>query len=99
MPAPTLLPKEKREERRVFLPKKMWAALDQCAEFHQAAFDFIGAKESVSRNDLIQTFMGWAIDAYWAEKGGAPKNEKDRAEKVKRFAEAMRQVGEGTDQK
>jgi predicted ArsR family transcriptional regulator len=92
MPFPTLLPKEKREERRVFLPKKLWKALDECAEFHQAAFDLLDAKESVSRNDLIDAFMRWAIDAYWEQHGGRPTGEKDRAEKVKRFAESMRKI-------
>jgi hypothetical protein len=95
MPGPHLLPKPKREERRVFLPKELWKRLDDCAEFHQEAFDVLGAKESVSRNDIIEVFMGWAIKAYWADRGGYPENARDRAEKARAFAESMRK----TDQK
>jgi hypothetical protein len=99
MPFPTLLPKEKREERRVFLPRQLWKDLDECAAFHQAAFDELDAKESVSRNDLIQAFMSWARDAYWEQVGGRPKDKKEWGEKVKRFAESMRQPAKQGDQK
>jgi hypothetical protein len=93
MPSPTLLPKQKREERRVFLPPKQWEELSEVAEFHSAVFEVLGADEKVSRNDIIESFLRWAVDAYWEDKGGKPGSEKERAEKIKRAADGLRKLG------
>lgn len=90
--APTLLPKKKRDERRVFLLPEVWAQLDEAQDFHQAVFDALGAAEKVSRNDMIESFVKWAVDAYWEDKGGRPQDKKDFAEKVRRHAEKLQKL-------
>src|SRR3954468_3121175 len=80
---PLLLPKRKRQERRVFLDIELWAAMDEVAEFHQAVFKEMGADESVSRNDMISAFLEWAASSYWEDKGGRPASKADLHEKVK----------------
>lgn len=88
--APTLLPKRKREERRVFLEPELWRELDHIAEFHTEVFSAMGADEKVSRNDVIAAFLQWAVDAYWQERGGRPTSDRDRTEKVRRHAEQLK---------
>jgi len=93
MPGPTLLPKPKREERRVFLAPEQWARLSKVADFHSEVFEKLGADEKVSRNDIIESFLEWAERAYWEERGGRPTGVKDRAEKIERYAEELRRQG------
>lgn len=89
---PRLLPKKKTISRQVFLEPEMWEELKDTAKFHSDVFDAMEASETVSRNDLIESFLRWALDAYWEDKGGRPTSEKDRNEKVKRHAEALRKT-------
>lgn len=87
--APDLRPRKKLVRKPVFLPQEVWDQLQECADFHGEVFREMGDDEKVSRNDIIQSFLKWAIDAYWKDKGGKPTNEKDRAAKVKRHAERL----------
>lgn len=86
---PKLLPKKKTVARQVFLEPERWTELADAASFHTQVFEEMGADERVSRNDLIDSFLGWALAEYWKDKGGRPTSERDRAEKVKRHAEAL----------
>ncbi len=85
---PTLLPKEKRPDRKVFLPESMWEELTRAAEFHQAAFEAIERTDSVSRNDLIENFLRWALDEYWDRVGGRP-TPADRQKKIAMLAKRI----------
>lgn len=86
---PQLLPKEKKVDRKVFLPEPQWDALARAAEFHEEAFKFLDRNESVSRNDIVQTFLKWALEEYWAGFGGEPTSATDRQRKVELLAERI----------
>lgn len=89
---PKLLPmKPLGTPRQVFLPKEMWERLKAAAKFHGEAFKALGATEGVSRNDMIQDFLSWALVEYWAQVSGEPTGPKDRATKVAAMAEILRQ--------
>lgn len=87
---PTLMPKTKREERRVFLAPEFWAELTEVAEFHTEVFKAMEENETVSRNDIIEAFLRWAVDSYWEDKGGSPTGQGDRAKKVEAYAERLK---------
>jgi hypothetical protein len=87
--SPRLLPRKKPVDRKVFLEEDLWKELSDAAEFHTKVFEELGSDEKVSRNDIIDTFLRWALDAYWDDKGGKPKNATDGAAKVKRHAEKL----------
>lgn len=97
-PHPTLLPKTKREERRVFLDPSLWEELSDVAEFHSEVFAAMGAQEKVSRNDLIESFLTWAMESYWEDKGGRPISREDREKKVRRSAEHLKKVRDSKQQ-
>lgn len=88
--SPTLMPDEKKIDRKVFLVPEQWERLSAIAEFHGLAFKKMGRDQSVSRNDIIENFLQWAEDEYWAEKGGKPKNFPDREKKIAAFAERLK---------
>lgn len=87
---PVLMPKKKRQEQRVFMPRKKWEGLTEIARFQQEAFDLIGEEQSVSRNDVVEGFLTWAMKAFWADKSGRPASDKEWNEKVKRFSEYLK---------
>ncbi len=87
---PSLLPKTQKEERRVFLELALWEDLTDTAEFHTETFKEMGADEKVSRNDLIESFLRWALKAFWDDKGGRPKTAAERKKKVAAFAEWLK---------
>jgi hypothetical protein len=85
--APSVLPKTRKVERRVFLEAELWKRLSDAAEFHTEAFKAIeGVDETVSRNDLIESFLKWALGQFWEAKHGEPTSETDRKKKVAAFA-------------
>lgn len=86
---PSLLPTP-RDEKRVFLKPEQWAELEDTADFHSEAYAEMGIKGAVSRNDLVEGFLTWALDAFWTDKGGRPKNVADRKKKVALFAEQLK---------
>jgi hypothetical protein len=95
--APALLPRTPKVERRVFLEKALWEKLTEAAEFHTDAFKSIERskdekpiEETVSRNDLVERFLVWALDQFWVAKGGEPKDAADREKKVKAFAKELK---------
>lgn len=90
MTGPKLLPSPKRKEQRVFLEPEVWDELTDAAEFHTEVFQVMGADEVVSRNDLIASFLDWALQEYWDDKGGKPTSKQDRAEKARKHAEKLR---------
>lgn len=92
--SPTLLPKEKpdRPARQVFLAPEMWRELSEAADFHTLVFKKMGVEETVSRNDLIESFLTWALDAYWDDKGGKPKTEAERSTRVAASAEKLKKL-------
>lgn len=86
MTGPRLLPKKTTgTPRQVFLPKEMWERLKVAAKFHSDAFKELGSTEGVSRNDMIEEFLAWALNAYWEQVGGAP-TEKNWEEKARSMA-------------
>lgn len=87
---PTLLPKERRPDKRVFLPEELWTKLSAAAKFHEETFKKMGHEQSVSRNDIIENFLEWALDTYWQAKGGEPSSKgADREAKIAAFAAQM----------
>lgn len=93
---PTLLPPEKKETRiarNVFLWAKFWDELSTAAEFQTDAWHEIDPKNpSVSRNDLIEGFLDWALDVYWESKGGKPKDKAEWKAKAKAEAERLKEL-------
>lgn len=87
---PTLMPKKATVSRQVFLTGEMWVELKEAARFHSETFKALGSAEGVSRNDLIEAFLRWALDSYWDDKGGHPTSKEEWAKKVERHAEALR---------
>jgi hypothetical protein len=87
---PTLMPKKKREERRVFLEPELWTELSEAAEFHTEVFKAMGEDETASRNDIIEAFLRWAVASYWEDKGGKPTSDADRARKASKHAEGLK---------
>lgn len=91
---PKLFPKAKTKPRSLYLGADMWDELDEATEFHSRVFEALGSGQKVSRNDVIEAFLRWALDAYWDDKGGRPKSEKERRDKAVRHAEALKKTGE-----
>lgn len=85
---PKMLPRTKPIDRKVYLDAERWAQLMDAARFQTEAFAAAGSTESVSRNDIVDFLLGWALDAFWEGKGGKPLSVEDRAKKVE--AEAAR---------
>lgn len=90
VPGPKLLPNKATVARQVFLTEKMWEELKEAARFHSDLFKELKSSEGVSRNDLIDFFLEWALEAYWKEKGGKPTSKDDWDRKVIRAAEQVR---------
>lgn len=88
--APLLMPKRKTVSRQVFLEPEMWDQLKEAARFHSEVFEAMGAGESVSRNDIIASFLEWALSSYWDDKGGRPSSKEDWSKKVAKHAEALK---------
>lgn len=88
--APGPRPKEMRIDKRVFLFRDLWERLSEVAEFHSDTFKAADRAESVSRNDIIEDFLEWAEERYWADKGGKPVSDSDRAKKLEAFAERLK---------
>lgn len=95
---PVIRPKRKKEERRVFLEPELWTALTRAATFHEKVFGELhrlkGLKaddaQKLSRNDIIEGFLEWALAEYWNDKGGEPPEAaSEYAEKVRAFAKRM----------
>lgn len=90
---PVLVPKKKTIARSVYLEPATWLELAEAAEFQTAVFEALGHEEKVSRNDVIDAFISWALKAYWDDKGGRPTTKAERAEKARRHAEATKKNG------
>jgi hypothetical protein len=78
--------------RSVFLTEEMWEQLSEASRFHSETFKKLGSKEGVSRNDMIDSFLTWALESYWEDKGGRPSSDEDWARKVARHAEALKKA-------
>lgn len=90
MTGPRLLPKRPPgTPRQVYLPKEKWERLKAAAKFHSDAFKGLGSTEGVSRNEMIEDLLEWALEAYWEQVGGPP-GPKDRAAKVEKMTEILR---------
>jgi hypothetical protein len=79
-----------KKERRVFAPPEMWESVDEAAAFHSDAYKELGIKETLPSNELAVELLTWALDLFWKDKGGRPKNATDRAKKVVAFAETLK---------
>lgn len=79
-----------RDEKRVFLAPEKWLAIDDVAAFHDEAYELLKIKQSVSRNDVVERFVDWALEQFWEAKGGRPKTAAERKKKVAEFAEEMK---------
>ncbi len=90
--SPTLLPQDNRDPRQVFLSPEMWEELTEAAKFHTLVFEKMGADEKVSRNDLIDSFLKWALDAYWEDKGGKPKSDAEKVARATVAAEKLKKL-------
>ena len=95
--SPTLLPKEKpagKKPRQVFLEPSFWAELSEAADFHSAVFQVMDPKnESVSRNDLVENFLRWALDVYWQNVGGRPGTDSEKQVRAAAYAAALKKLG------
>lgn len=69
---PKMLPRTKPVDRKVYLASERWDELMEAASFQTAAFKAAGSTESVSRNDIVDFLLGWALEAFWEGKGGKP---------------------------
>lgn len=87
--SPSVPKKKKPLARPVYMDEEDWKDLDDCARFHEAMFRYQGEEQSVSRNDVIVAFLTWARKAFWAEKGGKPKTEKDLQERARQHVERL----------
>ena len=90
MSGPKLVPKTKLKAVKLHLEPDLPELMDDAAQFHTEVFKEMGAEERVSRNDVANAFLRWALDSYWAEKGGHPTSPRDRAEKAKSFAAILK---------
>jgi hypothetical protein len=87
---PRLLP-DNRIGKKVFLEDNFWAELTEDAKFHEDAFRLIDANDSVSRNNVIDTYLHWAHAAYYRQIGGKPAADgSDRKEKLERMAALLK---------
>lgn len=87
--SPSVPKKKKPLARSVYLEEEDWKDLDACAHFHEVMFKLQGEEQTVSRNDVIVAFLTWARDAFWKDKGGKPKGEREVLEKAKQHAERL----------
>ena len=83
-------PRKIRPDKRVFLEAEMWEQLSDTAKFHEEAYAELDNGESVSRNDIIETWLAWAEVEFWKALGGRPASKADRAAKVKLYAEKLK---------
>jgi hypothetical protein len=77
------------KQASVYLPREMWKELDEIAEFHSEVSEKMGMSK-VTRTDMIESFLDWAVEEYWADKGGKPASARDRDEKSTRHAEKLK---------
>ena len=78
--------RRRRSDRKrlpIFLPEEIWEELSYAAKFATRSFKHSGKPESVSRTDFIEDALGWALAAYWEDKGGRPETEKQFEERSK----------------
>lgn len=75
--------KSDRKRMPIFLPAEIWKELSYAAEFATKGFEYSGKPETVSRNDFIEDAIGWALAAYWEDKGGRPTSAKQFEERAK----------------
>lgn len=87
---PKLEPRKKLKPSKVYLEDEIWKELDEAALFQTIAFELMGEAEKVSRNDVIIAFARWALDNYWADKGGRPTSTDDRLKKARKYVEALK---------
>lgn len=87
---PKLEPRAKLEPVKTYLPPGMKEELDSVSEFQSAAFALMGTTEKVSRNDVVVAFLRWALDSFWADKGGVPLSEEDRHRKARQYVAALK---------
>lgn len=98
-PPPPAAPTEK-SPRQVFLERSVWAELKDAAKFHTETFRLMNpAAASVSRNEIVENFVNWALGVYWTRVGGKPKNAAERGEKMKTLAVELRKEQAAKDKK
>lgn len=56
---------------RIVNKKLRW--LDEVAERETAEAAKRGEKRKLSRNDVIEYFLTWALEQYWEDRGGHPE--------------------------
>ncbi len=89
--SPMLMPSPRKVARQVYLDAAWWDELTQAAQFHTDAFEEFGAYQKVSRNDLLEVLIRWALDAYWEDKGGRSQvGTPEYKKRVAEFAEHLK---------
>lgn len=83
---PNLLPTRLLPPKKVVIEEGLWAELQELAEFHQATFKKMGSADKVSRTEVVDTFLRWAVEQFWKDRGGKPTNESDRDKKAGDYA-------------
>lgn len=83
-------PRDETIARSVYLSPQLWDALKKTADFHTRFFKARGLDQVASRNDMIDSFLRWAVEEYWIDKGGEPTSEREMDEKADRHAEKMK---------
>ncbi len=65
--------------------------MSEAAELHTQTFKRIGKKETVSRNDLVEDFLKWALASFWEERGENPRTDADREKWLTVAAEILKE--------
>lgn len=87
---PIVGPPKLTRELKVRLTSQLWDELAEAAQFETEVWALAKFDKVVSRNDLIEKYLLWALKEYWEEKDGKPTSREDRASKAKAAAEALR---------
>lgn len=83
--------KSKKVSRQVFLDPELWERLMKIADFQTEAWKMVDPKNlSTSRNTVIESFLVWAADTFWENRGGEPTSLGDREEKLAPYSAQLK---------
>ncbi len=84
--SPVVIPKKKLLARSIGLDPDIWDELDEVANYETVVhreLKSLDQESEVSRNEVVGSFLRWALDTWWQARGGRPTSERERAEKLR----------------
>lgn len=91
--SPLRKPAVRAEQFNIRLETQTVELLELAQRLHQMAYDKMEVSEKVSRNDIIQAFQDWALNAFFADLGGVPASSAEERKAADQLIEKLKAVG------